>query len=402
MKLHIIESTLTSKSGHEFEYAKSVYDEWVARGHEARVYSNIGTEREIVDTLRAIPLFPRANYNSPMVRSKNPILQFVVNNFYYFRALRQVDKHSLASDDILLFPTLTHFQLLGIFAWYLLLPVARRPLMVLILRFTNIEFVPQRRLTKHSYFYRFVFRLFSGLLDDKRVVLTTDSDVLAQEYQELSGKPVTVLPIPHMPRLCTIGNSGDASAGAGSIPTIVYIGVVREEKGFHLLPAAIGAVLGKSRVKFVIQSPLKADCPEAMKKVREQLDGFGPDVLVVDRVLDTDEYYAMIAGADAVLIPYEPGPYYGRTSGIFCEALALGRPVIVTDGTWMAQQLRKSAAGVVFADYTPAGLASAIEEYLEDRPAIEARARHAQEGWNEFHSPRTYVDMLLAMRSQKP
>ena len=49
----------------------------------------------------------------------------------------------------------------------------------------------------------------------------------------------------------------------------------------------------------------------------------------------------MIAAADFLLIPYDPGAYRWKTSGIFWEALLKGRPgtvIAVTKGTWMEQE----------------------------------------------------------------
>src|SRR5205085_915175 len=75
-----------------------------------------------------------------------------------------------------------------------------------------------------------------------------------------------------------------------------------------------------------------------------------------------DDYFEQIYRVHAVLLPYDPIVYAVRTSGIFIEALGLGRPVITTSGTWMARQLcRRPEAGLTMSSYSSAALCECLE-----------------------------------------
>ena len=46
----------------------------------------------------------------------------------------------------------------------------------------------------------------------------------------------------------------------------------------------------------------------------------------------------MLRAADVLLMPYRVDTYKERTSGVFCEALSAGKPVIVSQGSLMGLQ----------------------------------------------------------------
>ena len=51
--------------------------------------------------------------------------------------------------------------------------------------------------------------------------------------------------------------------------------------------------------------------------------------------MDLEEYYRVLDFCDVVLLPYDPSMYRFRGSGLFAEAVAYGKPVIVSAGTAM-------------------------------------------------------------------
>ena len=61
--------------------------------------------------------------------------------------------------------------------------------------------------------------------------------------------------------------------------------------------------------------------------------------------------------ADLVLIPYSAQSYRYRSSGVLVEAMAAGKPVVTTAGSWMAAQLTPQNA-ILFDD--PKDLGRAI------------------------------------------
>jgi glycosyltransferase involved in cell wall biosynthesis len=45
------------------------------------------------------------------------------------------------------------------------------------------------------------------------------------------------------------------------------------------------------------------------------------------------------------VLPYHLDKYRDRTSGIFCEALVSGKPVVTTEGSWMSAELARAGLG---------------------------------------------------------
>lgn len=82
-----------------------------------------------------------------------------------------------------------------------------------------------------------------------------------------------------------------------------------------------------------------------MEAARAQLDS--ERVLsFLDDKLTSEAYGAVLNRADAVLAPYWCQVYVSRTSGIVAEALAVGKPMIVTEDTWLSDQIAGKACGL--------------------------------------------------------
>jgi len=101
---------------------------------------------------------------------------------------------------------------------------------------------------------------------------------------------------------------------------------------------------------------------------------------------DYQAYLQLLMDADAVLLPYDPSEYAYRSSNLFVEALGCGKPVLVTAGTAMADELeRLGPVGVVMKDYTQRSFIEGVRDLVAnldqlrgaaERIAPEIRARH--------------------------
>jgi glycosyltransferase involved in cell wall biosynthesis len=89
--------------------------------------------------------------------------------------------------------------------------------------------------------------------------------------------------------------------------------------------------------------------------------------------------------------------YRSQTSGPFVEALAAGKPVVVTDNSWMADQLKKYGAGTTFEDQDSGGLADAIRRLASNYNEFRARACRAAKEWASFHNPDRLYEMIKGL-----
>ena len=122
-------------------------------------------------------------------------------------------------------------------------------------------------------------------------------------------------------------------------------------------------------------------------------------VRILKGPLASEEYSAWTGQMDVMLLPYDPvgfGPT--RSSGIFAESVASGRPVVASQGTLAALSISEGAAeGEIFAPQTSEALAAAIMRLLPRLPACKALAADRAKDYALSHSPDAYVEVLLKL-----
>lgn len=230
-----------------------------------------------------------------------------------------------------------------------------------------------------------------------RLWLFADTEMLAEDFAALSGLVVRPVPLP-------IEVPARAPRPPLGLPHCVFAGGARLEKGYHHLPAAIAANAGQAR--FTIQSgPVGAEADPLVQRAHRALramarpaggqgggQGGGHGVVLVERALEPDEYAAMLADADLLLLPYH-GPTYGaRSSGILAEALALGLPAIVPADCWMATVSGPDRT-IAVPDGSPLG--PALAQALDRLPLLAAQAAAGAPAWRRKHNPASLLTALL-------
>lgn len=184
--------------------------------------------------------------------------------------------------------------------------------------------------------YRLAFKWLRQKMPLAPVHYYTDTRQLSEQYKILSDEDFGVLPVPvpWMP-------SAEQPAQAGPVK-IVYVGDVRDEKGYQHYPYIVENLwddfIVNGKVQFVLQSnfadnPLACvDCFGAQRLMR----GYREEaVRHVAGPLNSEGYKNLIEEADVILLNYRPEPYMARSSGIFIEAMKAGKPVLMPSCTWM-------------------------------------------------------------------
>jgi glycosyltransferase involved in cell wall biosynthesis len=213
-----------------------------------------------------------------------------------------------------------------------------------------------------------------------RLRLFADTAPLAEDFHRLSGLAVRTVPLP-------VVVPDPVPRPAAARPHIVFAGGARLEKGYHLLPEAVAALAARAR--FTIQSgPVGPDSDPLVQRAHRALQARqGTELALVERALGADDYAALLASADLLLLPYD-GPTYGtRSSGILAEALALGLPAVIPAGGWM-----ESAAGPGRAVTIPQGggaaaLCQALSRAMDRLPDLMATSRAMARSWRDEHNP---------------
>ncbi len=233
-----------------------------------------------------------------------------------------------------------------------------------------------------------VFRRFQELgVVGKRVFFYAETPDLAEHFRDWGIVPFEVLENPLPSNL--LASSLVSEENDPDRPLIItFPGQARSEKGYMRLPRIVAALQARGGVwrpyRFVLQSNLRKPGRKerARRKDRDRraakkaLQSVPGDIVrLVDRPLSNDEYYALIADADVVLLPYDAERYRNRPSMIASEAALFGKPMVVTAGTTLAAFAEPDLGETASTDEEFAdGLAKIINDYEAYQERAEVRA----------------------------
>lgn len=398
--LYLIDPSISNGVGHYAEYARAICNAARASGNDVRVLAHHTVSPDVSRDLSAEPVF-RYDFWHRFIRIRKLgfLLDPMVTNWVFYRDLNRALNPNGSDERVLFMPTLDHHQMLA-WAWWLShVAPQRAPRVVLLFRYTYCDVRRNPPWIRDTWWARLGFRALERAARGRYLRLATDSARLAEEYRQLTQMPMEVFPIPHTADLAW--NTQSPTPAQPQSLQFVSLGDARTEKGFVLIADAIRCLQTQNQLdglEFVIQCNINSKVYAALRKTRQALADLRlPNVQLVDQVLSREAYNRLLCGADVVLLPYSRRVYYARTSGPCAEALAAGKPVIVTQDTWMSDQLAEYGAGVTFCDGDAGGLALAILEVRDCYPALAEQAHLRRQQWVSFHNPETFVRLLLEM-----
>ena len=113
---------------------------------------------------------------------------------------------------------------------------------------------------------------------------------------------------------------------------------------------------------------------------------------------DRDTYLANLARCSVVVLAYQPDLYIRGSSGVFAEAVGLGKPVVVPAGTWMAQEIKeRRGVGAAFAEATPRAVAVAVSKTLRSLGPLQVAAMELAPAYRLEHSSRRVLERMLEL-----
>jgi glycosyltransferase involved in cell wall biosynthesis len=393
MRFHILDPQLNFADGHFAAYDAAVAAELERRGTETVVYGNVRPEASLSSRMDARPLFSRGMFEEAAADRLTWALENFVNLGKEFHSdLKKVELASLARDDVAFFPNIIQYQINGIADWIADVPQEQRPTLVLKLSYLTFA-MPylQQRPNKEMIplIYRFAMRRLVEC--HPRTRFCSDTEEMVKQFAALSNLPIQLLPMP------LLIEAPDRNAETKSRANVVFLGHASMLKGFHLIPQIVRRGLAAADAPhFVIQSYGEA---RLCANVEKALDDVPADGLTLVRgAVDAVAYRRLLHSADIVLFPYAPEFYGWASSGIFAEAMSLGKVAVVTSGTWPARQLETFAGGgVVSRTLDAEGVAAATLQAVRTLPQLRERAARAAPAWRKHHSPANFVDRLLAL-----
>lgn len=186
----------------------------------------------------------------------------------------------------------------------------------------------------------------------------------------------------------------------GDRPRICFLpGEVRLEKGAEFLINSVVAIagrqpawLGKMRFRFTSMT-LLPHVGEFLRRFPQLFE------LLPDTLMTPDRYWPLLHEADLISCVYQPANYTSRASGIFLESLAIGRPVLVSQGTSIANEAAAHgntyALPVSFGDID--SLAAALDAFMQQPDTYATAAAAVSAEFRQQLDPRAFMDWLLAV-----
>ncbi len=382
----IVDPTLKNLAGHYFAYDAAVAHAASQSGYVPLILAHRQVEREITEQVGVEPVFAEDMWGKRRHATwLGRTLAKLPANFLFLWTLI-ASARRLPPRSIVFVHSFIDRQILGLALLPMLLGRKRSLTYVYLLRY-------------QPDFYRSAvaacsFRLLERIAERFGVRLATDSERLRDLLEELTTLPIEVLPIPHVPP--------DASDFAWpSDPArpcrFVSLGSARDEKGIYEILDAI-RILHRDGFNDAFDFVLQ--CNDTTPEVAAAIATFQAERLphceLLTETLDSQTYYRQLQQTDVVLLPYWRSIYTARTSGVFMEALAAGKPVIATRDSWMSDQLAMHGAGVLCDDHNPAVLAGAIRQAATDLVRLSERARGNRGRWLAQHNPLALVQAIIS------
>ena len=319
---------------------------------------------------------------------------FFVVNQVFFEDLKNIPTNDFSCDDLIYFPSIVQNQIEGVTDWVTSIDKDKRPYIALTLRVLNsrMEYNTNRGLTTSI---EFLYRcsIWKLIQRHPRTKLFSDTLPIALFYKNITGFSVNTLPIPQSPFNNQI-----------SIPTydktefnILYIGNISPYRGHVFIPYIIDKILSKFKnVNFTIQiqADVDSDTANEMTAVNEN---YKKRIKFLFGTLSSKDYLDTLNDADIVLLPYMPSYYSHGSSGVFTEAAALGKVIVVTSETVMEQVANTFSLGVVLSTgYTADEFVSALSTAVLKFDEIYLKAQKSRNDFAFANSPETFLKLMFA------
>jgi hypothetical protein len=156
------------------------------------------------------------------------------------------------------------------------------------------------------------------------------------------------------------------------------------------------------RARFLVKSTLRAATIDLNAGTSDA--NIAENVEILPRVQPVDDYFTNFQKCSVALLAYQR-EYYASvaSSGVFAEAVGLGKPVVVPADTWMAKELAAGrGVGTVFAESTPECVAAALVEALQNLEELSAKAQELASSLRKEYSCRRALERILILAQEAP
>jgi hypothetical protein len=394
-RVFIVDFDLVGYSGHYFNQVLGLREAARAREIEARIYISQRADPKITEELGARAILPAIRWHDV---SKDLLLEdLACAQFTLSPLLKDLEAAHVSERDVLVITSSRPQVIFGVGQWLCAQPASARPAVVF--RFFVPEFYDFEAKTFKAgeWAFRFASRSLIGLPGADRVFFTLNDKRALGHLERLSLRRAFYLPVPKYYDALTGLPETRASK---SLTIYVHINL-RSGQISGRINDVLNRVLSRySDVKFLIRFCKDSSGEDDLrKKIDQRFIGRNVEFLPAEE--NHVEYLATIERSDVVLLPYDPVGYRGIVSGIFCEAVAMGKIPVIPARTWMADHVTEGrAAGVLFGENSTNDMADAIERAIQDRERLQAEACRNAPSFRDENCCAKNLDGMLELARQ--
>ena len=239
---------------------------------------------------------------------------------------------------------------------------------------------------RSRYIYRLLTLVLRSLLGPGRFKLLTDSRPLCASLVEYFKQPVDVVPIPH-----TYDAVKDSVPKSVDEVVMWWPGSPRLNKGWEI----IKCLATVKRSELTLERPIRLVISEC-SEINESIEGI--TLQLVNNVLSDIEYKSYLVCANIILLPYDANLYRLSTSGIFTEAITAGGIPVVTEGTWMAYELKQFNLNELVVNWNDANVLNIVLSLASSSVVLE-KLEKMREHYLGFHCVASYAQTIDRLHS---
>ncbi len=363
MRVNIFDNGMRSKTGHHFDFCLRLAKSCRARGYAVQVYGAIGTDANAIEAFAAadcpfVPLFSHFAY-APLDLGAN-IMAALERQA---RVMAGELSHA-APAELNLFPALKPLEFYG---------VSLSDLAGTCVGYAHAEPFHQGPVAAQ------VWRIASEHVRRRGLKFRMGAiDPLIAEFLAgyLDGIPVEAFPI-------ALDGPGKAEY-ARTLTTIGFFGSQREERGFDIVAPLAEQLLALGH-RVVLHDT----------HGRFTNNNGNPKLHILDNFVD--DLGTEMARCDAIVCPMRPDQYAHRMSGIVCNAMACGIPVVLPAGTLAAARFGASGAVRCYLEHSVGAILQAVQGLGREYSRYAEAARQGALQWRATHGMERFVDKVTGL-----
>lgn len=235
--------------------------------------------------------------------------------------------------------------------------------------------LPRKGIKKYA--QRFFLKLLQQIWKT-RLHLGVDSHLLQRDLKYLCSLESTVMPI-------TLRSERDRHSWVRAKNfkklTLGWFGAPRVEKGLYVIQSLISSE-HDAYTTCVLHLSKSTPLPREEGKLK---------LCLYTYPLSRPYFCKKMQRIDLILLPYLPEKYGRRPSGIFVESLSHGKIPLVSDHTWMADELRNFDLDELIVDWFSPDLPSYFHK-IYNLSSVSRKLHKMQQYYLSFHSQKTLTE----------